>query len=71
MYHLSLEGVSYVYTFKVNVFQDLELEVKKHLQSGPMSTALCANMRELQFIGAGVVHGKDCDILTHGVTLVG
>lgn len=59
---------------KVSTFssEDLELVVIKHLQDGPMSTAICTTSVDWQFLEAGgVVRGPSCDVLTHGVTLVG
>jgi len=48
-----------------------EEDIKMELQNGPVSTAICTTSMDWQFLDDGVVQGKSCDTLTHGVTIVG
>jgi C1A family cysteine protease len=48
-----------------------EQRLIKHLQWGPVSSALCTQTNLLQFVGAGVLKGETCTKLSHGITIVG
>lgn len=48
-----------------------EQETIEKLQDGPLSTAICTTKMDWRFVAHGVVRGSSCDMLTHGVALIG